>query len=60
MSERACRTCSYLTTANVCPLCKGQNLADKWKGFVIIIDPGHSEIARKMSIKTPGKYALKV
>jgi DNA-directed RNA polymerase subunit E" len=44
----------------ICPNCKSSNLSDDWTGLVIIIDPENSEIAKKMNIKNPGKYALRV
>jgi len=32
----------------------------RWRGYVIIRNPGESQVAKKMNIKKPGKYALKV
>ncbi|HMK47375.1 MAG TPA: transcription elongation factor subunit Spt4, partial [Methanocella sp.] len=36
------------------------SLSDDWSGYVVIIDPVRSEIARLMNVKRPGKFALKV
>jgi len=44
----------------VCRNCKSTDLSDDWIGFVIVIDPENSEIAKKMGIKTSGKYAIRV
>jgi len=40
---------------------EGSNtLTTDWMGYVIIIDPEKSEIAKKMNITKEGKYALRV
>jgi DNA-directed RNA polymerase subunit E" len=41
-----------------CVVCKSKDLSASWKGLVIIIDPNECEIAKNLSITTPGKYAL--
>jgi len=43
-----------------CTVCGSGNLSTDWAGYLVIIDPERSEIAKKMNIKLPGKYALKV
>ncbi|WP_455285251.1 transcription elongation factor subunit Spt4 [[Eubacterium] cellulosolvens] len=60
MTEKACKNCRYVTNGSVCPNCKSTNLSDDWTGLAIIIDPERSEIAKKMKIKTPGRYAVRV
>jgi DNA-directed RNA polymerase subunit E" len=35
-------------------------LTQDWAGYLVIIDPEHSEMARRLNIKLPGRYALKV
>jgi len=57
--ERACKNCHLLTKNDVCPTCSLPT-AKRWSGYVIIRDPKHSQIAKKMNITKPGKYALKV
>jgi len=42
-----------------CPVCKA-NTSQYWSGYIAILDPVDSEIAKKMELKTPGQYALKV
>jgi DNA-directed RNA polymerase subunit E" len=49
-----------ISAGPVCPNCKSTNLSDDWTGVVIVINPDNSEIAKKMTIKTPGKYAIRV
>ncbi len=60
MTQKACKNCRYISNGPVCPNCKSTNLSDDWTGLAIIIDPERSEIARKMKIKTPGRYAVRV
>ncbi len=59
--EKACRTCRMVVEdMNECPACKGTTFTTFWRGYVIIIDPEKSEIAKKMGITLPGKYALRL
>ena len=60
MKEKACKNCRYISNGPVCPNCKSTNLSDDWTGLVIVIDSEKSEIAKKMSIKAPGRYAVRV
>ncbi|MGQ4833499.1 MAG: transcription elongation factor subunit Spt4 [Candidatus Asgardarchaeia archaeon] len=60
MPLRACRRCHALTMTSRCPVCKSTDLTTDFSGIVIINDPEHSEIAKKLNIKQPGMYALKV
>jgi DNA-directed RNA polymerase subunit E" len=55
----ACKNCHILTSENICPNCAVPT-SKRWRGYVIIRDPDKSQIAEKMNIKKPGKYALKV
>jgi len=47
MEEETCSLCNSPTT-------------QYWSGYLAVIDPEKSEIAKRMEIKTPGQYALKV
>lgn len=55
----ACKNCHVLTEKDVCPNCSIPT-SKRWRGYVIIRDPDSSQIAKKMNVKKPGKYALKV
>ena len=55
----ACKNCHVLTKENVCPNCAVPT-SKRWQGYIIIRDPENSQIAKKMNINKPGKYALKV
>jgi DNA-directed RNA polymerase subunit E" len=61
-AEQACRNCGLVTNVagQICPRCKTHTLSEDFSSIVIIIDPATSEIARRLNITEPGKYALKV
>ncbi len=54
----ACRKCKLLFEGKKCPRCGGEGTRN-WQGMVVIFDV-ESEIAKKLGITQPGKYALKV
>lgn len=60
MKLLACRNCNYLTESSACPNCGGNSLSDDWAGYVIVLDVEGSEMAKRLNITKPGKYALKV
>jgi DNA-directed RNA polymerase subunit E" len=45
---------------SICPNCKSANLSEDWSGLVIIFDAENSEIAKKMEVKKPGRYAIRI
>ncbi|MCM2464866.1 transcription elongation factor subunit Spt4 [Methanoculleus oceani] len=57
---RVCRECHRVVEGESCVVCGTANLSEDWAGYVVIIDPEHSEIAKKMNITMAGRYALKV
>jgi DNA-directed RNA polymerase subunit E" len=61
MAERACRNCNRIVEdASECPVCKNNDLSDSWNGLVVVYDPEDSEIAERIGISTPGRYAIRV
>jgi DNA-directed RNA polymerase subunit E" len=60
LTDKACKNCRFISNGPVCPNCKSTNLSDDWSGLVVIIDPSTSEVAKRMGIKAPGRYALRV
>lgn len=61
VKEKACRTCrKVIEEGDECPVCHGTAFTTFWKGYAVVIDPDKSDIAKKMGINTPGKYALKL
>jgi DNA-directed RNA polymerase subunit E" len=42
-----------------CAICNVSS-SRNWSGFLIIIDPEKSDIAKELKIELPGEYALRV
>jgi DNA-directed RNA polymerase subunit E" len=59
-SEYVCKKCNRILKGKNCAICNTTDVTDKWKGRVVIFNPDKSEIASKMGITIPGRYALKV
>ncbi len=57
---KVCRDCHRVVEGESCAVCGSGNLSTDWTGYLVIIDPRRSEIAHKMNITLPGRYALKV
>ena len=60
MAELVCKECHRLVSGQVCEACNSTSFTSDWSGYVVIIDPLKSKIAKKLGVKLPGKYALKV
>ncbi len=60
MVEKACKNCRLVLEGDVCPIYKQSELTSSWKGMTIIFNPEKSEIAQKLGIKIPGKYAIRL
>jgi DNA-directed RNA polymerase subunit E" len=58
--RKACKSCNKITEEGVCPACGGHDLSTRFQGLVVILDPENSEVAKRLDIKMPGEYALKV
>lgn len=56
----ACRNCKTLTTEKECPRCKSKDLTKNWKGFIYVVNPEKSEIAKLLNLNSRGKYAMVV
>jgi len=56
----ACRNCKTLTTEKGCPRCKSKDLTKNWKGFIYVVNPEKSEIAKLLNLNSRGKYAMVV
>lgn len=59
ISLKACKSCRAISEAAKCPKCGGET-SREWQGYLIVLDPERSEIARKMGITSSGRYALRV
>jgi DNA-directed RNA polymerase subunit E" len=60
LTDKACKNCRFISNGPVCPNCKSTSLSDDWSGLVVIMDPASSEVAKRMAITAPGRYALRV
>jgi DNA-directed RNA polymerase subunit E" len=61
VAEKACKNCNRIVEdASECPVCRNNDLSNSWSGLVVIYDPEDSEIAEKLGISTPGRYAIRV
>ena len=59
--ERACRSCRRVVVEEKdCPNCGSSTFTTFWRGYVVIVNPEKSEIAKKMGITASGKYALQL
>jgi DNA-directed RNA polymerase subunit E" len=43
-----------------CPRHPSAQVSSDWTGYVIIMQPERSEIASRLEVELPGRYALKV
>ena len=59
-SAKVCRDCHRLVDGETCSMCGTSNLTADWAGYLVIIDPAASDVAKRMNITVPGRYALKV
>ncbi len=58
--KKACRNCkTIILKGNVCPVCKSTDLTSSFQGTLVVFDV-NSEIAKKLGITAPGRYAIKV
>jgi len=58
--KKVCKKCKIFVQGNVCPVCKGNQFVENWKGRIVITDPENSEIAKKLGITVKGEYAIKI
>jgi DNA-directed RNA polymerase subunit E" len=61
VAEKACKNCNRIVEdASECPVCRNNDLSNSWSGLVVVYDPEDSEMAEKLGISTPGRYAIRV
>ncbi len=60
MTEKVCRHCMRVLEGQNCPICRTSDLAEGWSGLLIILDAERSEIAKKLGVDIPDRFALKV
>ncbi len=58
--RKVCKKCKIFVEGPTCPICKGNQFTDSWKGRIFVVDVENSEVAEKMGIKVKGEYAIKI
>ena len=58
----ACSECHLILADGIdqCSRCPSAPVSSDWTGYVVVMNPSRSEIARRLTIDVPGNYALKV
>lgn len=62
-NAKACRTCYTIVLAKdePCPVCKkNDDFSPNWGGFIIVLEPERSTIAKKVNHTSKGMYAIRV
>ena len=60
MADFACKECHMILEESNCARSPDSEVSREWQGFVEILNPEKSALAKEMGIKTPGRYALRV
>ena len=60
MSDFACKECHLILDDKSCQRCPDSEVSREWQGFVEVLNPEKSDLAKEMGIRTPGRYALRV
>ena len=61
MKQKACKICKTIyETGDKCPKCDAKESTDSFKGRIVVRDPEKSEIAKKLTLKSKGNFAIKV
>ncbi len=62
LKRKACIKCKAVVPydTKVCPVCGSTEFSEDFVGLVVIVDTEKSLIAKKLGIKKPFTYALKV
>ena len=59
MARKVCRKCKIFVEKDRCLICNENDFTEIWKGRIIILNYGKSEIAKKININVNGEYAIK-
>jgi|TARA_Y100000310_G_scaffold127024_1_gene126037 RNA polymerase subunit RPABC4/transcription elongation factor Spt4 len=57
--QKACRVCNKIYEGDKCVSCGSKESTESFKGRVVVLNPETSEIAKKLSIKEKGNFAIK-
>ncbi len=58
--RKVCKTCKMFVEGQTCPVCKGNQFTETWKGRVFISNAEKSEVAQNVGFKVKGEYAIKI
>ena len=58
--KKACKRCKLFVDGDECPVCKGNQFVQNWKGRITITNVAKSDIAKKVGMTADGEYAIKV
>ncbi len=58
--RKVCKSCKVFVKGDECPVCKGAQFTESWKGRIFIQDANKSEVAKKIGANVKGEYAIKV
>lgn len=57
--QKACKICNTIHETEKCPKCESKESTEGFKGRIVVLNPGKSEIAKKLKIKDKGNFAIK-
>ena len=60
MKKKVCKRCKIVVDEDKCSICHGTSFSQTWQGRLFVLEPGKSEIAKKVGIGQKGEYAIKV
>jgi RNA polymerase subunit RPABC4/transcription elongation factor Spt4 len=60
MKRKGCKSCKIFVEGPTCPICKGSQFTETWKGRMTFFDAQKSTIAKNVGIHQKGEYAIKV
>ena len=58
--KKVCKKDRVFVDGQECPICKGSNFTETWKGRINVTNAEKSEIAKKIGLVLNGEYAIKV
>ena len=56
--EKACTRCKRIVEGNVCIACRGREFTTDFQGYLLVVEPEKSEVAKRLGITMPGRYCL--
>ena len=60
MAKKVCKNCLIFVDGNTCPICKGNQFTDSWKGKLYVFNAEKSMVAKKSGIKQKGEYTIRI